>query len=196
MWVPTRGFRCWHPGRWLRCTPTQALWACAPQQPGTNLGVHRYPGFGLCTWAAKPVISVCAHPGFQFWLPRPLTEVHAHLGFQVWVRSPLIWVRANRASAVCCGCLSRVYSPGAEGGGAPEARAAAESSLTSPWVPLFSLFLFKKFLLFKPSWSKQAPGLSHSPAWLSPKNPAADPAPGPGLQQPWSPHWSQGPYCP
>ena len=62
--------------------------------------------------------------------------------------------------------------------------AAAESSLTSHQVPLFSLFLFKKFLLFKPPWSKQAPGLSHSPAWLSPKNPAADPAPGRGFSRP------------
>ena len=47
-------------------------------------------------------------------------------------------------------------------------------------MPLFSLFLFNKFFLFKPPWSKQAPGCSHSPAWLSPKNPAADPAPGTG----------------
>ena len=29
-------------------------------------------------------------------------------------------------------------------------------------MPLFSLFLFLKFFLFKPPWSKQAPGLSHS----------------------------------
>ena len=47
-------------------------------------------------------------------------------------------------------------------------------------MPLFSLFLFEKFLLFEPPWSKQAPGLSHSPAWLSPKNPAADSVPWPG----------------
>ena len=68
----------------------------------------------------------------------------------------------------------------AEGGGAPEAAAAAaaaESSLTSNYVPLFSL-LFEKFFLFKPPWSKRAPGCSHSPAWLSPTNPAADPASG------------------
>ena len=45
---------------------------------------------------------------------------------------------------------------------------------------LYFLFLFEKFLLLKAPWSKQAPGLSHSPACLSPKNPAADPAPGPG----------------
>ena len=38
----------------------------------------------------------------------------------------------NRASGECRGCLSCVHSPGAEGGGAPEAAAAAESSLTSP----------------------------------------------------------------
>ena len=38
----------------------------------------------------------------------------------------------NRASGERRGCLSRVHSPGAERGGAPEALAAAESSLTSP----------------------------------------------------------------
>ena len=38
----------------------------------------------------------------------------------------------NRASGECRGCLSCVHSPGAEGGGAPEAEAAAESFLTSP----------------------------------------------------------------
>ena len=43
---------------------------------------------------------------------------------------------------------------------------------------LYFLFLFENFFLFKPPWSKQAPGCSHSPAWLSPNNPAADPAPG------------------
>ena len=106
--------------------------------------------------------------------------MRAHLGFQVWALSPLIWVHANRFSGVCWGCLSCIHSPGAEGGGAQEAAAAVEGSLTSLRVPLFSLFLFEKFFLFKPPWSKQAPGLSHSPAWLSPKNPAADPAPGPG----------------
>ena len=36
------------------------------------------------------------------------------------------------------GCLSPVHSPGAEGSGAPEVEAAAESSLTSCCVPLFS----------------------------------------------------------
>ena len=86
---------------------------------------------------------------------------------------------------VCCGCLSYVHSPGAEGERAPQAAAAAaESSLTSPWVPLFSLFLFEKFFLLKAPWSKQPPGCSHSPAWLSPKNPAADPDPRGGFSHP------------
>ena len=44
----------------------------------------------------------------------------------------------NWASGESWGCLSRVHRPGAEGGGAPEAAAAAESSLISRWVPLFS----------------------------------------------------------
>ena len=37
----------------------------------------------------------------------------------------------NQASGEHQGCLSRVHSPGAEGGGEPEAAAAVESSLTS-----------------------------------------------------------------
>ena len=44
---------------------------------------------------------------------------------------PLIGVRTNRVSDVCWGCLSSIHSPGAEGGGAPEASAAAKSSLIS-----------------------------------------------------------------
>ena len=93
---------------------------------------------------------------------------------------PLIWVCANLASGVCWGCLSHIHSPGAEVVGVQEATAAAERSLKSPRVPVFSLFLFEKFFVFKPPWSRPAPGSSHSPAWLSPKNPAADPAPRPG----------------
>ena len=38
----------------------------------------------------------------------------------------------NQASGESWGCLSHVQRPGAEGGGVPEAAAAAESSLTSP----------------------------------------------------------------
>ena len=50
-------------------------------------------------------------------------------------------------------------------------------------MPLFS-FSFEKFFLFKTPWSKQAPGCSHSSAWLSPENPAADPVPQPGFSCP------------
>ena len=41
-------------------------------------------------------------------------------------------------------------------------------------------FSFREIPPNKPPWSKQAPGLSHSPACLSPKNLAADPAARPG----------------
>ena len=44
----------------------------------------------------------------------------------------------NQASGERQGCLSCVHSPGAEGGGLPELVAAAESSLASNRVPLFS----------------------------------------------------------
>ena len=38
----------------------------------------------------------------------------------------------NQASDEHLGCSSRIHRQGAEGGGVPEAAAAAESSLTSP----------------------------------------------------------------
>ena len=100
--------------------------------------------------------------------------VRTHPRFLVWAPSPQIWVSTNQASGVCWGCLPCIHSPGAERGGVQEAMAAAESSLTSRKC---LYFLFEKFFLFKPPWSKPAPGLSHSPAWLSPKNPVADPVP-------------------
>ena len=57
--------------------------------------------------------------------------VGAQLGIQLWAPSLLIWVCASRALGERWGCFSGVHSPGAEGGGAPEAAAAVESSLTS-----------------------------------------------------------------
>ncbi|XP_053783535.1 diphthine--ammonia ligase isoform X4 [Desmodus rotundus] len=44
--------------------------------------------------------------------------------------------------------------------------------------------------------SKQAPGLSHNPAWLSQESCSRLCVPSSGLQPPWSPYWPQGPYCP
>ena len=105
--------------------------------------------------------------------------MRTHPRFQVWAPSPLIWVRATGLQ-VSAGAAYPSSQSGDEGVGAQEATPDVGSSLNSHQVPLFSLFLFEKFLLFKPPWSKQAPGLSHSPAWLSPKNPAADPALLPG----------------
>ena len=64
-------------------------------------------------------------------LPPEVSAVGAPPEFHVWAPSSLICVR-NRASGERQGCLSGAPSPGAEGGGAPEAVAAAKSSLTSP----------------------------------------------------------------
>ena len=76
---------------------------------------------GLCT--RQPDTDPGAHP------PK-VSAVGAQLGFQVWEPSPLIWVHASQASGESWGCFWSVHSPGAEGQGAPEAAAAAESSLT------------------------------------------------------------------
>ena len=72
-------------------------------------------------------------PGFQVWAP--------HRGFRflrpagvsgVGLQSANLGAR-NQASGehAYWGCLLCVHSPGAEGGGAPEAEAAVESSLTN-----------------------------------------------------------------
>ena len=117
-----------------------ALGLCG-EQPATDPGAH-----------LREVSGMGALPEFQVWAPRPLTHgvqahpgalclcaqsagvfirVRSHLGFQVWAPSPLIGVHASWASGKRWGCISPVHIPGAEWGGAPEAAAAAESSLTS-----------------------------------------------------------------
>ena len=105
--------------------------------PAGSQGVHRVvwlisalvlgwlldPLLCVCVWG-QPVTGSVEHP------PK-VSGVGSQPGFQVSVPSPLIRVRASWASGECWGCLSRVHSPGAEGGGVPEAVAAVESSLTS-----------------------------------------------------------------
>ena len=67
--------------------------------PRSLIGVHTHLGaLGLRAQAATQLIRVCAHPGFQVWEP-----------------SSLIWVRANRASLVCWGCLSQFTVQGMRG---------------------------------------------------------------------------------
>ena len=85
---------------------------------------------GVSGVGTQAAIRVCTHP--------------RALGLCTQAASPLIWVHTNQASGVCWGCLSGIHSPGAEGVGVQEAKAAAESSLNSRY------FLFEKFFLFKP----------------------------------------------
>ena len=132
----------------------------------------------LCAQAAGLLIRERTHPGVQLWASRPL-----------------IWVHANRASGVFRGCLSHIHSPGAEGGGAQEAMAAVESSLNSCCVPLFSLFLFQKFLLFKPlvqtsTWTLTQPSLALSQESCS--RPCARAGGSAALVPTLVPRWSHG----
>ena len=103
-------------------------------QPGCRLGRALIPGF-------EPV-CLCSPAADRGALPPGVSGVGT---------CPLIWMHTNQASGVCWGCLCGVNSPGAEGVGAQETTAAGKNSLNSCRVPLFSLFLFEKFLLFKPS---------------------------------------------
>ena len=119
------------PGHLWRCPPTLALCVCVPRQLGRFSGRVPTRGFRYGTqatdWGMHPLGRfVTVHPDSQ-----AADQVAAQPGFQVWAPSPVIWVHANWASVVCWGCLSCVHSPGAEGIGAQEATAAAESSLTS-----------------------------------------------------------------
>ena len=105
---------------------------CLVRCSGSELcGEGRSAPLGLC------VGQLASAPGAQ---PPEVSHVGTLLGSQVWEAS---WgfivgpqstnLRArNRASGERRGCLSRFHSPVAEGGGAPEAVAAAESSLSSP----------------------------------------------------------------
>ena len=61
--------------------------------------------------------------------PPKVSGVGSQLGFQLWAPSPQFWVHTTRLQVRAGAAYP---SPGAEGGGVPEAAAAAESSLTSP----------------------------------------------------------------
>ena len=81
---------------------------------GFGPGLATNPPLWVCA-RGHPATDPVAHPPEVSGVGRQSTNLGA----------------GNWASGECRGCLSRVLSPGAEGGGAPEAAAAAESSLTS-----------------------------------------------------------------
>ena len=105
----------------------QLIWGFEPGSSRASLSA----ALGLCVGQLASAPGAYP-PRFQVWVPhwglrcgRPavvsvVSPQSANLGARNW------------ASGVCWGWLSRVHSPGAEGRGAPEAKAAAENSLTSP----------------------------------------------------------------
>ena len=104
---------------------------CAPM---LLIEVLTHPGtLGLYAQTARPLIWVHTDPGFGSvrWGSGASDQGVRPPGVSVVGAQSMIWVRANRDSGVCWGCLSGVHSPGAEGVGEQEATAAAESSLNS-----------------------------------------------------------------
>ena len=84
-----------------------------------------------CAWDSQPLLPVCTHPRFQVWAPCRGLRLGGQLGFQLWAPSPLIWVRATGIQ-VSAGAAYPVFTvQGLRGEGAPEASAAAKSSLNS-----------------------------------------------------------------
>ena len=81
----------------------------------------------LGLWVGQLASAPCAHPP-------EVSGVDPH--------SANLGTR-DGASGGLQGCLSRIHSPGADGGGVPEAAAAAESSLISCWVPLIFFFFLR-----------------------------------------------------
>ena len=111
-------FRCGHPPAAWRLIGLQGdprLCACGMRAVlGFVPGVHGW-SMAVGLWAGQPATEPGAHPPEVSGVGAQSTNLAAH----------------NRASGEHWGCLSHVHSPAAEGGGAPEAAAAMESSLTS-----------------------------------------------------------------
>ena len=96
----------------FRCDPSQAARRLTSQSAALGL------------WVGQLASAPGAHPP-------EVSGVGSQLGFQVWAPSQLIWVRATGLQVSAQASFPRVHSPGTEGGGAPEAVAAMESSLIS-----------------------------------------------------------------
>ena len=154
----------------MGCTLILGFGSLRPGSRDADQSGHPHGVLGVGTQAT----DWCASPPGGFG-PVCLDHRASHLG----VHQPVL--------QVCAGAAYPAFTvQGLMGWGCKRPRLLPRILLIAAEC-LYFLFLFEKFFLFKPPWSKQAPGCSHSPAWLSPKNPAADPAPGLGLQPPWSP---------
>ena len=89
---------------------------------GLSHAAGRSDALGLCVGQLASAPS--AHPP-------EVSGVGGQLGFQVWAPSPLIWVRTTGLQESAGAAYPMFTVQGLRGGGAPEAKAAAESSLTS-----------------------------------------------------------------
>ena len=88
-----------------------------------------------------------------------------HLRFQVWEPSSLICVRATRLQVSARAAYPTFTVQGRRGEGRQGPLLPRVLSLAPEC--LYFLFLFEKFFLFKPPWSKQAPGCSQLSLALS-----------------------------
>ena len=120
---------------WPHTTQAQSTRSADQQHGcfGPELHSSRVRGFGpvggaasLCSWYSP------THRRFQVWVPFWCLRCGRPAGVSVVGPQSADLGAGNWASGEPLGCLSRLRSPGVEGGGAPGAMAAAQSSLTSP----------------------------------------------------------------
>ena len=143
---------------WSGCTDS-GLWACVPGQLGL-------------------LIRVGTHLGFRCGRPGHWSGYHTLWGFQPVSLGSRAADRGVHQPGFRCVLGLLIWcsqSRGWGGGGARGQGCWGEFSKQPLSASIFS-FTFWEIPPIQAPWSIQAPGLSHSPAWFSPKNLAAVPA--------------------
>ena len=146
---------------WVFCLPPRErvgpAGLCA-QGLGGRCSVPGASGVVTC-WAARPLIGVCTYRG--------------SLGLWAQAAGLLIWVRMDLGFRCVLGLLIQCSQSRGWGSGDVRGQGCCGEFSKQPLSASIFSFSFREIPPIQAPWSKQAPGLSHSPAWLSPKKLAA-----------------------